>query len=70
MGGALFIEDKFRRNVGIELGYIGREYAASPAPGSKKMDRHQQEQVISRAIAPKPQSGAGSPPGKAVAASR
>ncbi|MEO0512607.1 MAG: 2-oxoglutarate dehydrogenase E1 component [Planctomycetota bacterium] len=54
MGAAIFIHDKFRRHLGLDIAYIGRDFAASPSPGSKKMDRHQQEQVISRAIAPEP----------------
>ncbi|MBS0198225.1 MAG: 2-oxoglutarate dehydrogenase E1 component [Planctomycetes bacterium] len=50
----LFVADQFRERLGINLPYIGRHASATPAVGSKKADKHQQEDVISQAIGPKP----------------
>ncbi|MCC6676583.1 MAG: 2-oxoglutarate dehydrogenase E1 component [Phycisphaerales bacterium] len=53
-GAFLFVADQFRTDLGIELKYMGREPSATPAVGSKKADKHQQEAVITAAIGPKP----------------
>ncbi|MEM1071855.1 MAG: 2-oxoglutarate dehydrogenase E1 component [Planctomycetota bacterium] len=51
MGAFLHIADMLREKLGItQVGYIGRDAAASPAPGSKQTDRKQQESVLERAI--------------------
>ncbi|MEO0630992.1 MAG: multifunctional oxoglutarate decarboxylase/oxoglutarate dehydrogenase thiamine pyrophosphate-binding subunit/dihydrolipoyllysine-residue succinyltransferase subunit, partial [Planctomycetota bacterium] len=51
MGAFLHIADVLREELGIEsIEYIGRDTAASPAPGSKKKDRAQQKAVIDHAI--------------------
>ncbi len=51
MGAFLFITDVLRTRLGLEsIQYIGRDASASPAPGSKKMDRAQQEAVLSAAM--------------------
>jgi 2-oxoglutarate dehydrogenase E1 component len=51
MGAYRHIAETLRARLGIaEIGYIGREASASPAPGSKKKDRAQQESVIRRAV--------------------
>ncbi len=51
MGAFLYIADVLRTRLGIEkVGYIGRDTAASPAPGSKKKDRAQQYAVINHAM--------------------
>ncbi len=49
-GGFLFISDTFRERLRIELAYIGRRAAASPAVGSKKAHKHEQEEIISQAV--------------------
>ncbi|MEL6497805.1 MAG: 2-oxoglutarate dehydrogenase E1 component [Planctomycetota bacterium] len=51
MGAFLHIADVLRERVGISsVGYIGRDAAASPAPGSKKKDRAQQQAVVTSAM--------------------
>lgn len=51
MGAFLHIADVLREELGIDsIEYIGRDAAASPAPGSKKKDRAQQKAVIDHAI--------------------
>ncbi|MEM8757583.1 MAG: thiamine pyrophosphate-dependent enzyme, partial [Planctomycetota bacterium] len=55
MGAFHFVADILREKLGVgSVGYIGRDAASSPAPGSKKMDRAQQAAVIEQAIGPKP----------------
>jgi 2-oxoglutarate dehydrogenase E1 component len=49
-GGYLFISDIFRSRLGIELTYVGRRAAASPAVGSKKAHKHEQEDILSEAV--------------------
>jgi len=53
-GAYLFVADQFRENLGINLKYIGRNASATPAVGSKRADKYQQEAVIAGAIGPKP----------------
>lgn len=53
-GAFLFISDLYRTELGIELTYIGREASASPAVGSKRVHKHQQEDIIEAAVGPKP----------------
>lgn len=80
MGAYIFIADKLRENLGVDrLPYIGRPASATPASGSKKRDRLQQEDILSRAIGqapehkaeeepkPKEAGGEGSANGKASA---
>ena len=57
-GAYLFIADQFRTHLGVELKYIGREASATPAVGSKRADKLQQEAVIAAAIGPKPKDSA------------
>ncbi|HED52623.1 MAG TPA: 2-oxoglutarate dehydrogenase E1 component, partial [Phycisphaerales bacterium] len=54
MGAYLFMADTLREQLGMDsLHYIGRDTSASPAAGSKKKDRAQQESVITDAIGAK-----------------
>jgi len=54
MGAFLFMADTLREQTGMDsIVYIGRDTSASPAAGSKKKDRAQQESVITRAIGAK-----------------
>jgi len=54
-GGAyLFIADQFRAALGVELRYVGRDASATPAVGSKRADKAQQEAVLTAAVGPKP----------------
>ncbi len=50
----LYVADVFRERLGIHLPYIGRDPSATPAVGSKRADKYQQEAVIAAAIGPKP----------------
>lgn len=57
MGAYQFIADKMRQNMADllpegDLGYIGRRASASPATGSKRRHKAEQEQLISEAIGP------------------
>jgi len=51
-GGYHFIADRFRTEFGIELRYVGREASATPAVGSKRIHKIEQEAIISRAVGP------------------
>ena len=53
-GAYLFVSDVFRERLGVELAYIGRHVSATPAVGSKRADKAQQEGVIAAAIGAKP----------------
>jgi 2-oxoglutarate dehydrogenase E1 component len=53
-GAFLFISDVYRTELGIELKYIGRDPSASPAVGSKRAHKHQQEDILEAAVGPKP----------------
>jgi 2-oxoglutarate dehydrogenase E1 component len=51
MGAFRFMSEVLRVGMGVpQVEYIGREASASPAPGSKKKDRAQQNAVLTRAI--------------------
>lgn len=51
MGAFTHIADVLREELGLDsIEYIGRDAAASPAPGSKKKDRAQQQAVINHAM--------------------
>lgn len=51
-GAYLFISDMVRGALGVNLGYVGRRAAASPAVGSKSVHKHEQEDIISAAVGP------------------
>ena len=56
MGAYIYIADRLRAFGIVEnLPYIGREASATPASGSKKKDRAQQESILTEAVGPKPQ---------------
>ena len=51
----LFMNNKCENELGMErLRYIGRPSSGSPATGSKRMHKHEQEAIISEAVGPKP----------------
>jgi 2-oxoglutarate dehydrogenase complex dehydrogenase (E1) component-like enzyme len=56
-GGYRFVDDVLRREMGIAGGarYIGRGASCSPATGSKKQHKVEQEAILTAAIGPKPQ---------------
>jgi 2-oxoglutarate dehydrogenase E1 component len=49
-GAWTFISDVIHQEMGIELGYAGRERAASPAVGSLKMHKAEQEELLDAAM--------------------
>jgi 2-oxoglutarate dehydrogenase E1 component len=51
-GAFLFITDCMRTELGIEARYIGREASATPAVGSKRKHKKEQEAILSEAIGP------------------
>ncbi|MBX3363537.1 MAG: 2-oxoglutarate dehydrogenase E1 component [Phycisphaeraceae bacterium] len=54
MGAFAFISDRLREELKIlEIRYIGRPTSATPSSGSKKLDRNQQESILTHAIGPK-----------------
>lgn len=53
-GAYLFIADRFREDLGIELGYIGRAACSSPATGSERAHNEQQQRILAEAVAPAP----------------
>ncbi len=61
MGAYLFIADRLRQAWAeqdgrfADLPYIGREESATPASGSKKLDRHQQRSILAEAVGPAPE---------------
>ncbi|MCB9844397.1 MAG: 2-oxoglutarate dehydrogenase E1 component [Phycisphaeraceae bacterium] len=67
MGAFLFVTDHLRKAFAredrrfLDMPFIGREESASPATGSKKVDRAQQERIVSLAVGAgaesKPQRG-------------
>jgi 2-oxoglutarate dehydrogenase E1 component len=69
-GAFLFVADRFSEDLGIRLGYIGREASASPATGSEKAHGVQQNSILTRAIGPLPatpdSNASAIPPAKAV----
>jgi 2-oxoglutarate dehydrogenase E1 component len=63
-GGAwMFLSDLFRtdpdlRAAGLDgVEYIGRASSASPSVGSKRIHKLEQEEIVSRAVGPRPASG-------------
>jgi 2-oxoglutarate dehydrogenase E1 component len=82
-GAYLFIADRFREELSLQLPYIGRPPSASPATGSERASNQQQQAILNAAIGVLPEKkaepapdahakgGNGSPakPGKATAAS-
>ncbi|MDX9912399.1 MAG: 2-oxoglutarate dehydrogenase E1 component [Phycisphaerales bacterium] len=60
MGAFGFITEQLRDRLGIKgVEYIGRPASSTPAPGSKRIDRQQQNSILTQAIAPKPGQPAG-----------
>jgi 2-oxoglutarate dehydrogenase E1 component len=60
-GGYLFVADHIQTDLGLERPrYIGRPTAASPATGSKRQHKQEQEQLITSVIGPKPEPSADS----------
>ena len=57
--GYQFVSDRIMSDLGRDRPrYIGRPAAASPATGSKKQHKREQEQLITDVIGPKPNAGA------------
>ena len=53
MGAYSFLNDLLQARMGLPfMEYFGRIAAASPATGSKKMHKIEQEQILSAAIGP------------------
>ena len=65
-GAYLFIADRLRADLGIELAYIGRESSASPAVGSKSAHYAQQKQILKAAVGDLP-AGHAKEPSRATA---
>ena len=54
-GAYLYMDDAARNQLGLPgLPYIGREPSSTPATGSKTLSKHQQEEIITAAVGPKP----------------
>lgn len=53
-GAFLFVADRFREELSIELSFIGRPACASPATGSERAHGVQQDVILSAAIAALP----------------
>ncbi|MCA9297594.1 MAG: 2-oxoglutarate dehydrogenase E1 component [Phycisphaerales bacterium] len=64
MGAYHFIRDRFLSEFDSDLRYIGRSTSATPASGSKKVDRAQQEAIVTAAIGPRQDAGAEAPASK------
>ena len=57
MGSYLFVADRMEHAMGLkDLVYIGRPTSSSPAVGSKRVHKIEQEKIISEAIGPEPES--------------
>jgi 2-oxoglutarate dehydrogenase E1 component len=56
MGAYTFVADQLRTTHGIEMVYIGRDTAASPAVGSKHVHKDQQEAIITAVVGPSPKA--------------
>lgn len=53
-GAYLWIADVFRRELKLELAYIGRAPSASPAAGSESIHKREHEAILSEAVGPAP----------------
>ncbi|QQS09606.1 MAG: 2-oxoglutarate dehydrogenase E1 component [Phycisphaerales bacterium] len=53
-GAYLHIADRFRTLFGVELKYIGREASSTPAVGSKRAHKYQQEDILRSAVGAAP----------------
>jgi 2-oxoglutarate dehydrogenase E1 component len=49
-GAYMYIADRFREDLGVELAYVGRPASASPASGSEHAHHHQQAAILARAL--------------------
>jgi len=67
-GAFLFVSDKLQAVMDLERPkYVGRPESGSPATGSKKMHKSQQDLILTRAVGPAPSSE--NKPGEKLAAS-
>jgi 2-oxoglutarate dehydrogenase E1 component len=53
-GAYLFVADVFRSQLGMDLKYIGRPASATPAVGSKKAHKHEQDDLLTAAVGAAP----------------
>lgn len=67
-GGALFILDRLRDELGISGRYLGRPSSPTPAVGSKRAHKHEQHALLDKIIGPLPAT-ADSPNGAVAHAS-
>jgi len=51
-GAYLFIADQFRESLGVNLNYVGRAAAASPATGSEYTHKHEQSDILDAIFGP------------------
>jgi 2-oxoglutarate decarboxylase len=49
-GAFLYMKDQFNKHFNVDLGYIGRKESASPAVGSPKVHKSQQQSIIKAAF--------------------
>ena len=55
MGGYLHVSETLAAEVGVSApGYIGRPASASPAAGSKRAHKREQERILTEAVGPQP----------------
>ncbi len=55
-GAFMFIADRFREELVIDLRYLGRAPSASPATGSERVHGVQQQAILAEAVGPAPES--------------
>jgi len=60
-----FIADRFRTRFGRDLEFVGRAASATPAVGSKRAHKIEQEAIIARAVGPAPSKKSPAPDEKA-----
>ncbi len=58
-GAYLFVADVFRSQLGMDLRYIGRPASATPAVGSKKAHKHEQDDLLTAAVGAAPKGAKG-----------
>jgi len=58
-GAYLFVADVFRTQLGMDLKYIGRPASATPAVGSKKAHKHEQDDLLTAAVGAAPKGAKG-----------